>query len=347
MLLPSDKIALFMEGHLQSDYGKMGFGVLRYAKNEIVAVVDTYFAGQNLEEITGIPRQAPIVAQIEESRRLGANVLVLGISPSGGRIPQDWLLLIEAAVQAGMSIVNGLHDLLNERFQGLCQGKNQWIWDVRVPQSTPPIATAKAASLPSKRILFIGTDMAAGKMTAALELHEWAQKEKINAGFVATGQIGITLTGSGIPLDAYKVDLACGAVEQAVLTQTEKEWILIEGQGSLLHPGSTATLPLIRGSCPTHLILCHRAEKTHLKFPENIKIPPLKDFIALNEALVNVCGTYPHAKVVGIALNTAALSEVEALEMIKKIEAETACSTTDVIRFGCEKLGRAIQTITP
>ena len=82
-------------------------------------------------------------------------------------------------------------------------------------------------------------------------------------------------------------------------------------------------------------------------YQENIKIPPLKDFIALNEALVNVCGTYPHAKVVGIALNTAALSEVEALEMIKKIEAETACSTTDVIRFGCEKLGRAIQTITP
>ena len=347
MLQPSDKIALFMEGHLQSDYGKMGFGVLRYAKNEIVAVVDTHFAGQNLEEITGIPHQAPIVGHIKESRRLGANVLVLGISPSGGRIPQDWLLLIEAAVLEGMSIVNGLHDLLSERFQGLCHEKNQWIWDVRVPQTTPPIATAKAADLPNKRILFIGTDMAAGKMTAALELHEWAQKEKINAGFVATGQIGITLSGSGIPLDAYKVDLACGAVEEAVLTRREKEWILVEGQGSLLHPGSTATLPLMRGSCPTHLILCHRAEKTHLKLPESIEIPPLKDFIALNEALVHVCGTYPQAKVVGITLNTTALSEIEALEMIQKIEAETGCPTTDVIRFGCEKLGRAIQTITP
>ena len=95
----------------------------------------------------------------------------------------------------------------------------------------------------------------------------------------------MSLQGSGIPLDAYKVDLACGAVEEAVLAEREKEWILVEGQGSLLHPGSTATLPLMRGSCPTHLILCHRAEKSHLKFPENIKIPPLKDFIALNEAL--------------------------------------------------------------
>ncbi len=33
----------------------------------------------------------------------------------------------------------------------------------------------------------------------------------------------------------------------------------IEGQGSLLHPGSTATLPLIRGSQPTGLMLVHRA----------------------------------------------------------------------------------------
>ena len=347
MLQASDKIALFMEGHLQSDYGKMGFGVLRYAKNEIVAVVDTHYAGRAIEEITGIKHSAPIVKTIAESRQKGANVLVLGISPSGGRIPQDWLDLIEAAVKAGMSVVNGLHDLLNERFQELCQGKDQWIWDVRVPQTTPPVATAKAAALPNKRILFVGTDMAAGKMTAALELHNWAQKENIDSGFVATGQIGITLTGSGIPLDAYKVDLACGAVEEAVLTKRKKEWILIEGQGSLLHPGSTATLPLMRGSCPTHLILCHRAEKTHLKFPESIEIPPLKDFITLNEALVNVCGTYPNAKVVGIALNSTGLSEIEALEMIEKIEAETGCPTTDIIRFGCEKIGRAIQTKNP
>jgi len=93
MLQLSDKIALFMEGHLQSDYGKMGFGVLRYAKNEIVAVVDSQFAGQDLAKITGIPHQAPVVNSIEESQKKGANVLIIGISPSGGRIPQDWLVL--------------------------------------------------------------------------------------------------------------------------------------------------------------------------------------------------------------------------------------------------------------
>ena len=343
MLQPTDKIALYMEGHLQSEYGKMGFGVLRYATHKIVAVVDSKFAGQPLSKVTGIDHTAPIVPDLQSALDKGATVLILGIAPSGGRIPSDWMPLIEQALAAGLSIVNGLHDLLEERFRSLCDPSQQWIWDVRVPQSTPPIATAKAAELSNKRILFVGTDMAAGKMTAGLELYDWAQKKGIKTGFVATGQIGITLTGSGIPLDAFKVDLACGAVEEAVLDHRDKDWVLVEGQGSLLHPGSTATLPLMRGSCPTHLILCHRADKTSLKFPEHIKIPPLKDFIALNEQLTTVLGTYPAAKVVGIALNTSTLNEAEAQEIIQRIESETGCPTTDVIRYGCEKLGQALQ----
>ena len=341
MLQQSDKIALFMPGHLQSDYGKMGFGVLRYSKNEIVAVIDEDHAGKSLQAITGIPHQAPIVSTIDESRAKGANVLVIGISPSGGRIPKEWLEIIAYALDNGMSIINGLHDHLQPKY-GDRLSAGQWIWDVRVPQTTPPIATAKAMELNNKRILFIGTDMAAGKMTAGLELYKWLSDANKNVGFVATGQIGITVTGQGIPLDAFKVDLACGAVEEAVLKHQDKEIVLVEGQGSLLHPGSTATLPLMRGSCPTHLILCHRAEKTHLKFPEHIKIPELKSFIALNEQLVNVCGTYPKAKVMAIALNTSALSEEEALAFIQKTEEETGVPATDLIRFGTEKLGALV-----
>ena len=63
--------------------------------------------------------------------------------------------------------------------------------------------------------------------------------------FVATGQTGVMLEGDGVALDAVRVDFAAGAVEQAVLRYGKNYDILhIEGQGSLLHPGSTATLPL-------------------------------------------------------------------------------------------------------
>ena len=344
MLQNSDKLSIFMPGHLQSDYGKMGFGVLRYAQNEVVAVIDPEHVGKSLQAVTGIPHEAPIVKNIDDSVRRGANVLVIGISPSGGRIPEEWLVTIEDAISKGMSIVNGLHDLLHPRFDHLLKG-NQWIWDVRVPQTVPPVASAQAMKLDNIRLLFIGTDMAAGKMTAGLELYHWLRKKKRSVGFVATGQIGITVTGQGIPLDAFKVDLACGAVEEAVLDQQEHDIILVEGQGSLLHPGSTATLPLMRGSCPTHMILCHRAEKTHLKYPEYIKIPSLEKFISLNEELATVVGTYPNAKVIGIALNTSALPDNQAKEFIAKTQSQTGIPTFDLVRYGTNHLGELIERL--
>lgn len=343
MLKSTHKIAVYMEGHIDSDYGKMGTGVARYLPNPIVGVIDEKLAGKQIQDYMITDKKAPILASLSEAIEHGAEVLILGIAPSGGRIPESWNQVIEEALNAGLSIVNGLHDLLNPVWgTKIPFPEKQWIWDVRVPQFTPNIATAQAAKLNNKRILFVGTDMAVGKMTAGLELYSHYLKQKVNIGFVATGQIGITVTGKGIPLDAFKVDHACGAVEQVVLEQKDKEIILVEGQGSLLHPGSTATLPLMRGSCPTHLILCLRAEKQSLRSPENIHIPDLKKFIQLNESLCSVLGTYPQAKVVGIAANTSTFSAVEAQNYIIDLEKQLDLPVTDPIRFGMEKIAKAI-----
>ena len=273
----------------------------------------------------------------------GAEVLVLGIAPSGGKIPESWNPVIEEALDNGLSIVNGLHDVLNERWsQHIKNPLKQWIWDVRIPLFTPEIATGKASQLQNKRVLFIGTDMAVGKMTAGLELYSWLLEHNKKVGFVATGQIGITIAGKGIPLDAFKVDHACGAVEQVVLDQADKDILLIEGQGSLLHPGSTATLPLMRGSCPTHLILCLRAEIKTLRSPEHIKIPDLNDFIALNESLASVFGTFPRSRVIGIAANTSMLSDNDAKAYLSKTLKDTGLVTTDPIRYGIAPIGEEI-----
>ena len=231
-----------MEGHIDSDYGKMGTGVVRYLKNPIVGVIDKKLAGKQMREFMDTSKEVPILATLKEAIIKGAEVLVLGIAPSGGKIPESWNPVIEEALDNGLSIVNGLHDVLNERWSHHIKNpQKQWIWDVRIPLFIPEIATGKASQLQNKRVLFIGTDMAVGKMTAGLELYSWLLEHKKKVGFVATGQIGITITGKGIPLDAFKVDHACGAVEQVVLDQADKDIILIEGQGSLLHPGSTAT----------------------------------------------------------------------------------------------------------
>ena len=323
---------------MHSDYGKMGLGVARYLQNPIVGIIDSQNAGSNINKEHSIDREIPIFEKLDQVIDQGAEVLLLGIAPSGGKIPDTWLPLIEEALASGLCIINGLHDTLAQRFADHIHDYKQWIWDVRVPQFIPKIASGRAAKLTNKRLLMIGTDMACGKMTAGLEIYRWAKENQINTGFVATGQIGITLMGSGIPLDALKVDHACGAVEQIVLNQKAHDLVVIEGQGSLLPPGSTATLPLMRGSCPTHMILCHRADKTTLRHPESIKIPPLLDFIALNETLASVASTYGKPKVVGIALNTVKLSEKKAQEFIAHLESELEIPVTDVVRFGVEKI---------
>ncbi len=343
MLNKDQKLAIYMEQNLDTDYGKMGFGIMRFSSNPIVCVIDSSHAGKTVNQVEDLPFPYPVVSNVDEAVRLGAEVLVLGIAPSGGRLPEKWHAPLNRAIEQGLCLINGLHDRLNDRF-GHGLGDRQWIWDVRQPAFTPGIAAARAASLQNKRVLLVGTDMAIGKMTAGLEIYHWVRNHhpEVKTEFLATGQIGITLTGKGIPLDAFKVDHACGAVETMVLEAARNDLVFIEGQGSLLHPGSTATLPLMRGSCATHLVMCHLAGMTRLRKPESISIPPLGEFIQMNEELSAVCGSLTRAKTVGIALNTARVDEKEAISEIHRLEDETGLPVTDVVRFGAEKLGATL-----
>ena len=120
------------------------------------------------------------------------------------------------------------------------------------------------------------------------------------------------------------------------------DWVFIEGQGSLLNPGSTASLPLLRGSCATHMILCHRADFLALRDYKHIIIPDLNEVIKLYESLASACGIYPKAKVIGISLNTFKLDSFEAKKAVDSLESLTNLPVTDVIRYGPEKLGLAI-----
>ena len=338
MLKQTDKVAIWMESSIDDDYGKMGISALRYLDNDIVCVIDSVFAGKKISEVSIIKKDIPIVESINKAKSLGANVLLLGVLTSGGIRPKPWDSVIKESLSQGMSIINGLHDQVYPHFEKYLTGKNQWIWDTRVPKFIPKIGSAKSANLNNKRVLMIGTDMAAGKMTVGLELYSYLKDKHIKTGFVATGQVGITVTGKGIPLDAYKLDHACGAVEAAVIEQKDKDVVIVEGQGSILHPGSSATLPLMRGTCPTHMILCHIARNDSLRSLENIKIPDLKKFITLNEELSSVLGTYPKSKVIGVALNTVEMSDNDAKEFIKNTEKNTGLPATDVIRYGGEKI---------
>lgn len=338
----NQRVVILLHGGIYGDSGKTGLSLLRYSEAPVVAAIDRDCAGKSLTELTGIKRDVPIVASLADSLQYKPQVLAIGIAPKGGALPDDYWHEIKEALAAGMSLVNGLHTPLAtipELKQELQSG--QLIWDVRKEPPNLSIASGAARNLSCRRVLTVGTDMAAGKMSTSLELH-WASRLRgMRSKFLATGQTGLMLEGDGVALDAVRVDFAAGAVEQIVLRFGNNYDILhIEGQGSLLHPGSTATLPLIRGSQPTHMILVHRLGQTHVL--DNFPIPPLPEVINLYETVASAAGAFKKVVVASIALNTAHLEESAAKSAIAEVEEKTGRPCTDPIRFGASKLLDAV-----
>ena len=155
------------------------------------------------------------------------------------------------------------------------------------------------------------------------------------------------LGDDGIPLDTIRVDFAAGAVEQQVMKYgSDHDILFIEGQGSVFHPGSTATLPLLRGSQPTHLILVHRLGQANIRNHPTMPTPSLSEAIKVYETLAAAGGGFTQSKTVGIALNTHGFEESVAEKAIAAATEETGLPATDVIRFGAGPLLEAILSTT-
>jgi uncharacterized NAD-dependent epimerase/dehydratase family protein len=344
MLLPHHRLAILLHGGIKGQNGKTGLTVLRYSSNPVAVVIDREAIGASVPDSTGIPKEVPVVGDIAAALAYKPDALVIGIAPSGGLVPDEWWLELEAAVRSGLSIVNGLHTRLENHPHLPPLQPGQWIWDVRQPPSQTRIGSGAAQNLSCKRVLMVGTDMAIGKMSAGLELQKVCQAQGVKSTFVATGQAGLMISGTGVALDAVKVDHAAGAIEQAVLDHAPgQDLLIIEGQGSILHPGSTATLPLLRGSQPTHLILVHKAGQTTIRNCPHITIPSLPDVIQLYEQITRAAGAFHPAPIVGIAINGRDLTEPELQDYITKVTAETGLPCTDTVRFGAEPLLKAIE----
>lgn len=330
-----NRVAILLHEGIRGTHGKTGLAYLRYGKGNIVAVIDGQCAGESLVALSGIDRDIPIVANVTEALAYHPDLLLIGIAPSGGALPDAWWEDVKSAVNAGLSLANGLHTPMANRFGQLQSG--QWIWDIRQEPKELRIGQGRARSLDCQRILAVGTDMAVGKMSTCLELHRATQKQGIKSKFLATGQGGLAIEGDGIALDAIRVDFAAGAVEEMVLAWGDDyEVLFVEGQGSLLHPGSTATLPLLRGSQPTGLVLVHRAGQKHIRDLPEVLIPPLPEVIQLYETVASASGAFGQVKVKAIALNTFHLDPEAAQSAIDRAREKTGLPCNDLVRFGAD-----------
>ncbi len=348
MLRPEHRLVLLQHGGLADLSGKTGLTLLRYRRGPLVAVVDPQQAGRSLREVSGIDRDVPVVASLAEALAYGPEVAVIGLAPSGGRLPEPVRADVAAALRAGLSVASGLHSRIGDDPDlAPLRRDPAWIWDLRREPEGLVVAAARAAALPCRRVLAVGSDMAVGKMSACLELAAAAEARGIEARFVGTGQAGILISGQGVALDAVRVDYAAGAVEAAVLQAAEglgpEGLVLVEGQGSLAHPGSTATLPLLRGSQPTELLLVHRAGQRHIKGLPELPIPPLPELIAVVEALAALGRPDGHRpRVKAVALNTGHLDAEAAAQAIGAVAEATGLPCADAVRSGARQLLAAL-----
>ena len=153
--------------------------------------------------------------------------------------------------------------------------------------------------------------------------------------FVATGQTGIMIAGSGIPMDAVVADFAAGAAEILSPAAATDHWDVIEGQGSLLHPVfAGVTLSLLHGSQPDVFVVCHDPTRSRLLGDEEFAVPSVEEIIELTIRLGS--RTNPAIRVGGISLNTCALREDQAREIIAAESARLCLPVADPIRGGKE-----------
>ncbi len=344
------RLVILTEGQFGDHHAKTAYGVIRFGRDDVIAVLDSSQAGRDVDEfLPGHP--APIVATLAEALALTPrpDSLLIGIAPTGGKLPVAWRAIILGAIAAGLDVLSGLHTFLGDdpEFAAAAAAHGTRIVDYRRPPDRMETSVGRLHG-PGKRVLVtVGTDCAIGKMSVALSLRAAAVAAGDSAVFVPTGQTGMMIDGWGVAVDRLIADFAQGTVEWMVeQAEAQGDWGLVEGQGSLDHPAySAVTLALIHGATPQGMILVHKPGTTEHDFDHlpdrSFPIATLPGFIRIHEL---VAGLVAPSTVVAIALNTSLyLDEPEARRVIDAIAAETGLPTADPVRFGADGLWAAIR----
>ncbi len=216
------------------------------------------------------------------------------------------------------------------------------IHDLRRPPAKLPVSNGRVRSVAATVVLTVGTDCNIGKMTTQLQLLGGLRKKGIRTSFAATGQTGILVEGRGIGVDAVVADFIGGAAESLVLEcATDSDLVLVEGQGSIIHPSySGVTYGLLHGSLPHAQVMCAQPTRKAINRCEWVKIPPLADFIRLSE---QAAAPLRPAPVIAVALNTYDLSDDAARAAIESVQRETGLPATDPVRFDTAPIVDAIE----
>ena len=337
------RFLILAEGNFGPLTSKTANACIRYAESEVVAVLDSTHAGMSAQQVLGFGGDIPVVASFAEAMTRQPNALLIGIAPAGGQFPDAWRVIVCDALRAGLNVWNGLHTMLGDdaEFASLAAASGAVIRDLRRAPADLDIAYGRVRESSATVVLTVGTDCNIGKMTTQLQVRDAVRTMGIRTNFAATGQTGILIEGRGIGVDAVVADFIAGAAERLTLEAAEDaDVVLVEGQGSLLHPAySGVTLGLMHGALPHAMVLCTQPSRTTIHRYPWVPIPPIRDVIRLYEHSMQCLRPSP---VIAIAMNTFDLSDAEAREAVDRMQQETGLPATDTVRYDPAPIANAI-----
>ncbi len=278
---------------------------------------------------------------ITEAKMAGVRTMVVGVANSGGTLKDDWIATIMDALDAGLDVASGLHVKLSTlpAIAEAAKLNGCKLEDVRHPKQS--FATGTGVKRTGKRLLSVGTDCSCGKMYTALALERALTEKGVPCDFRATGQTGIFIASEGVAIDAVVSDFISGAVEWLAPENDPDHWDLIEGQGSLFHPAfAGVSLGLLHGAQPDALVLCHEPTRTHMRGLKHQPLPKIGECIEANISAARL--TNPEVRCIGLAVNTRALDETDAITLLQEIETEHGIPVVDPVRTGVDKLVEAL-----
>lgn len=333
--------------------GKTAAGLVRHSETyKIVGVIDSSLAGKDAGEVLGDKRSnISIFASLDEALSNLSEIpdcYIYGKAPLETYIPTEERLLILEAMGKGMDIINGLHQFFSEdpEFANMAVKCRVQIKDIRKPPALKDshVFTGQISKVDVPVIAMLGTDCACGKMTTAVELNKALNNLGLKSVMVATGQTSL-MQGAryGASMDALVSQFAIGEIENAVVQAFEQEKpdiILVEGQSAVSHPAFMSSIGILKGSVPDGVILQHPpARKFRCDFP-NLMMPTVESEIQLIEAI-------SQSQVIAIALSHENLPDEEIPKIIRDYEDRFCLPTTDVLKYGCQKLVQALEERFP
>lgn len=276
-----------------------------------------------------------------EARARGARTLAIGVANAGGVMDAATVDDVLAALAAGLDVASGLHQRLRRHpaIRDTAAALGRRLWDLRDPPADLPVDTGVRRA--GRRLLTVGTDCAVGKMYATLAIERELRGRGVPACFRATGQTGILIAGAGMPVDAVVADFIAGAVSRLSPARDDGGWDVIEGQGSLFHPGfAGVSLGLLHGAQPDALVLCHESGRTRIRHAPGHPVPDLA--LCLERNLEAARLTNPDVVAVGVALNTSRLSPADAARACAEAERLLGLPCQDPVAMG---VGRIIDRL--